>query len=85
MRRVCPALFCFKGTMKAENIPLSLLSAHFHLTDTSNDNIYGCGRGAGGGGAHTQQHHNPQIIGGFTFRDNVGEKDKRETACCLSK
>lgn len=43
--------------MKAENIPLSLLSAHFHLMDTSNDNIYRCGEVGEGqgerGGAHT--------------------------------
>lgn len=54
--------------MKADNIPLSLLSAHFHLMDTSNDNIYRCGEvgeGQGERGAHTQQHHNPQIIGGL--------------------
>lgn len=46
--------------MKAKNIPLSLLSAHFHLTDTSNDNIYRCGAGA----KHTRPHYSPQIIGG---------------------
>lgn len=70
----------FKSTMKAENIPLRLflLSAHFHLTDMSNDNI-----------CRLEEHrtNNPQIIGRVTFKDKEreNERDKWTTAHCLLK